>query len=121
MIRILTYYLLVCYLFCGCTKKNVEQPFDLAKNYCDCINNAIANHKDSLIDMEDCEREVLDKSRFMQIKAFYDRDPLLAGDTYSYATLDSAKDFCDKVFRSFDTMCYQKIDTKRFKKKPHTF
>jgi hypothetical protein len=99
----------------GCirTREKIENPYEVARNYCSCIESKMNNFKDSLIDIYDCEKKIFAKSRMMQIS--YSGD--VTGN--SKLTLDSAFNFVIQVRNITDTMCINKLDPKKIKKKPH--
>ena len=87
----------------------------VAKNYCNCVEEEMQAHKDSLINIYDCEKTVFSKSRLMNIyMASYDRF-----NNYNQSTKDSAEQFFLIVRNITDTLCVNKFDPKRIKKIPH--
>lgn len=100
-------YLIICifYLYsCVQINKKLEDPIEVAKNYCTCLNNEIRNSKDSLIDVNDCDDKELSRSRLMEITYSGDLNK------YSIATLESAFNFTILVRNITDTMCINKLD-----------
>ena len=112
------YFVLIIALF-SCNKRSLEDPFEVAKNYCNCVDEEMKKNKDSLINIYDCEKKIFPNSRLMQIEMFSDANPVSANREYSFATLDSANKFSSKVISIIDTMCFLKFDQKRVKKIPH--
>lgn len=106
--------LIIVFVF-SCNKREIEDPFEVAKNYCNCVEEEMKAQKDSLINIYDCEKKVSAKSRLMSIyMASYGEYS-----NYNQATKDSAEQFF-LMFRNItDTMCFNKFDPKRIKKIPH--
>lgn len=103
----------------GCVQTNqkIEDPLEVAKNYCSCVEEELKKSNDSLINIYDCEKKVFPKSRLMQIDMSFDANPV--DSKYSDLTLDSARKFSLQVGNITDTMCINKIDPNRIKKLPH--
>jgi hypothetical protein len=105
---------ILCMFSCKETKQNIEDPFEIAKSYCSCIDEELKQSSDSSINIYDCEKKVFPKSRIMSIyMAFNDYN------MYGDLTLDSARKFAIEVGNIIDSMCINKIDPKRIKKVPH--
>ena len=98
----------------ACNMQKVENPIDVAKNYCTCIEEEMKRNNDSLINIYDCEKSEFSKSRFMKIYLSFDEY-----DKYNASTIDSARKFSHDLARIIDTMCLNKIDPKRIKKLLH--
>jgi hypothetical protein len=96
----------------GCIHTN-ENPYELSIQFCSCVKSQQKTGKDSLIDLNKCDKEILSKSRLLQIYMSEDKS------AYSQSTLDSANDFALKVRDITDSMCIEKIDVNRIKKNPH--
>lgn len=107
-ILIVVYFLL---LLMSC-KREVESPYLVAQSYCDCIDSLFINSKDSLVDMNKCNYIHL-SSRFVNIWVNSD------GINYSEATKDSAAKFALLVRDIEDSICFNRIEHNRIKKKPH--
>ena len=105
---------ILCIYSCVQTKGKMESPSEVATNYCNCVEEQMKNAKDSSIDINDCEKEVFSKSRLMQIYMSFDNY-----DKYTHLTLDSARNFSREVGNITDTMCINKLDPKKIKKRPH--
>lgn len=103
----------------GCENNMMEDPFTVAKSYCNCVEENMKVYKDSLINLNDCENLIYSASRLMQIQMFSDADPIAANKKYSFATLDSASKFSSEVIRIIDTMCFIEFDQNHIKKLPH--
>ncbi len=115
MLKIIIYFLIILLYGTSCSnKKAIEDPFNVAKSYCNCVDEELKNSKDSLINIYDCEKKTFPNSRLMRIYLAYDEY-----NNYVESTIDSAKSFSLKVRDIIDTMCFNKIDPKRKKKIPH--
>ena len=90
-------------------ESNSEDPLIVSRAYCDCLNEKLANAKDSSVNINECNY-VLFTSRFMNIHLSENRD------AYGKSTLDSASKFFLQVRDITDTMCYDKINFKKVKK-----
>ena len=101
----------------GCNNTTQEDPFNVAKGYCNCVEEEMKKYKDSLIDIYGCEKKVFPESRLMKINMSFNAEPYQ--NKYSEMTLDSARKFSSKVLTIIDTMCINKFDPKRIKKLPH--
>ena len=101
-------------VFVRCTTQKAENRFEVAKNYCTCIEEEIKKSKDSVINIYDCEKKVFPKSRLMQIYMSFDTHI-----KYKSSTLDSSRKFSIEVGNIMDTLCINKIDPQRIKKIPH--
>lgn len=112
------YFVSIIALF-SCNKRKIEDPFEVAKSYCNCVEQEMNKNRDSLINIYDCEKKVFPHSRLMQIQMLFDAEPMVATKQYSIKTLDSANKFSSDVSRIIDTMCFLKFDPKRIKKIPH--
>ena len=115
-----TVYFFSCLFFLfGCLqpKQKIEDPFVVAKNYCTCVEEELKKSKDSSVNIYDCEKEIFPKSRLMQIDMSFDANPV--DSKYSDLTLDSARNFSREVGNITDTMCINKLDPKKIKKRPH--
>ena len=110
---IILFSLLILFLSCQTQVANEEDPFNVAKSYCDCLQGQLRNAEDSTVILTDCQNEYL-KSRLMRIYTDFDNK-----DKYSEKTLDSASKFAIQVRDIEDTLCYNKIDFKKVKKIPH--
>lgn len=108
------YFFLLTVIFVGCTTQKVENPFEVAKNYCTCVEEEIKKSKDSVINIYDCEKRVFPESRLMKIYMSFDNY-----NKYNGSTLDSARKFSVEVGNIMDTLCINKIDPRRIKKIPH--
>src|SRR5690349_11732059 len=106
--------LIVLQFGCKIDQRRPENPFDVAKLYCDCIEGQLINAKDSSVNLNDCEKTELIKSRLMNIYMDYENR-----EKYSHATIDSARKFAIQVRDIEDSLCYDKIDFKKVKKIPH--
>jgi hypothetical protein len=101
----------------GCIKNKIEKPFEIAKSYCNCVEEEMTAYKDSLINIYDCEKKSFSNSRLLSIyMSTYDDY-----NRYEQATRDSAEHFFIKVRNITDTLCINKLDPKRIKKIPHTY
>ena len=98
----------------SCRRNKTEESFEVAKSYCDCVEEEMNAHKDSLINIYDCEKKIFPKSRLMSIYMAFDEY-----NNYSQSTIDSAKKFSLEVGNIIDTLCLDKLDPKRIKKIPH--
>ena len=108
-----TSFFLFILTIAGCVKakQKDENPYEVAKEYCSCIEKQIKNYKDSLIDTYKCEKEIFSKSRMMEIPYSDERNNKL--------TADSAFNFIIEVRNITDTMCMDKLDFKKLKNRPH--
>jgi len=84
----------------------------VAKNYCNCVEEEMQAHKDSLINIYDCEKKIFPKSRLISIYM----TPYDELNNYSQTTKDSAERFFLMVRNITDTLCINKFDPKRIKK-----
>jgi hypothetical protein len=83
----------------------------VAKSYCDCMAQQLANAKDSSVDVNNCQRVTFSQSRLLMIYADCDRQ-----DKYSIATLDSAESFATLVCNMEDSLCNDKMDRRKIKR-----
>ena len=113
MFKIINYFLVVFLIFTGCINKNLpEDPNDVAKNYCICIEEGLINSKDLKIDLYGCEKKIFPKSRLMRIYLAFDEY-----NNYDKKTIDSAKNFSLNVRDIIDSMCFNRVAKARRLKK----
>lgn len=98
-------------LFISC-KREVESPYIVAQDHCNCIDSLFTNLKDSSIDISKCE-SVYSKSRFMNI--WMNSNEI----EYNATTKDSAAQFALQVRDIEDSICYNRISYNRIRGKPH--
>jgi hypothetical protein len=107
--------LLSIILFERCrTQAAEENPLDIAKSFCDCVNSQMKNAMDSFINLNDCQNKIFAQSRLLMIYIDFNNKG-----NYSQKTRDSASDFALKVRDMEDSICYNKIDFKKVKKIRH--
>ena len=105
--------MLIVLFFSNCrANPKPEDPIDISRIYCDCLNEKLINAKDSSVDINECNF-LFSKSRFMRIHLQNDKSE------YNKSTLDSASHFFHQVSEILDTMCFNKIDPKKIKRMPH--
>jgi hypothetical protein len=110
-----TYFTLLIFSLFSCRQIAVsEGPVQVAKLYCDCLEDKINGAKDSSVNINECNIEFI-KSRFMNIHLGENRG------SFSKATLDSASNFFMEVGNITDTMCLNKIDKRKIRRYPHPF
>ena len=106
--------LLLTTLVISChTESKSENPYEVSRAYCNCVMDRLLNAKDSSVNINECSPVFFYSSRFMMIHQEQDYEK------YSKATLDSAMNFYYLVGNIIDTMCLDKIDTKKLIKVPH--
>jgi len=100
----------------SCKTKLVEKEdaFNVAKAYCNCVEEQLVNAKDSSVNLNDCEDQTFANSRLVTIYSDFNNR-----ERYSSKTLDSASKFALQVRNITDTLCYNKIDFKKIKKILH--
>ena len=111
------YFASIIVLVFSCNKREIESPLEVAKSYCNCVEQEMHKYKDSLINVYDCEKKIFPDSRLMKIIMSVDADPIAS--KYSKSTIDSARKFSSDVLKIIDSMCFNKFDSKRIKKTPH--
>lgn len=100
-------------LLISCNRENKsENPYDVSRAYCNCVKDRLINAEDSSVNINECN-PVFYSSRFMSIHLEENKEE------YSQATLDSAMNFHYLVGNIIDTMCMDKIDSRKLKKIPH--
>jgi hypothetical protein len=107
--------MIYCLISCNIGKlKKEESPFELANDYCSCLEQQTSIAKDSLIDIYPCEKTVFSKSRLMHIYESFSEYG-----NYEKPTIDSARRFFLQVRNIIDTACLIKIERHKIKKHPH--
>jgi hypothetical protein len=97
----------------GCCRNNgSEDPFVVARTYCDCLHAKLNKAADSSVNINECN-PVYGSSRLINIYIENDKDK------YSQYTLDSASRFFHQVHDIIDTLCYNKIDLGKIKRGRH--
>ncbi len=107
-------FLLLLSHSCRVANHESEDPYEVSKKYCNCIENQLVNARDSSINLNDCEQSIFSRSRLLSIYADFSNS-----EKYKKETLDSAHKFAIEVRNITDTLCYNKIDFKKVKKSRH--
>lgn len=114
MIKIIISYSIIATCLIACkNNQHEEDPYEIARAYCHCLDKQMNGAKDSSVDLYSCEEKAFSKSRLLGVEKAEDNS------SYSKATRDSAFDFLLTVGRITDTMCLNKITRKKIKKTPH--
>ena len=100
----------IYFCFISCKTEKQENPYNVAKDYCNCLEHQLKITKDSNINIYDCEKTVFPKSRLMRIyMSSYDEQ------NGTSSTIDSARKFSLQVRNIIDTMCLNKLDREKIK------